>query len=83
MLQEEYREFLELPTGDFEACCKECRQTDSLSLIRLEHNRYSVPDIYASYTGMFPLCILLAAAGLWKIRRGVIRDNASRRCRVG
>jgi len=48
LLKEEYREFLELPAGEFEACCKESRQTDSLSLIHLEHNRYSVPDIYAN-----------------------------------
>ena len=48
LLKQEYREFMELPAGEFEACCKESRQTDSLSLIHLEHNRYSVPDIYAN-----------------------------------
>lgn len=49
LLEEERREFLDLPTGEFEACIKVERQSDSLSQIHFDTNRYSVPDHYANH----------------------------------
>jgi len=48
LLREESREFLELPTGEFEACSTLKRNVDSMSLVRLDTNLYSVPDVYAN-----------------------------------
>lgn len=47
LLVEEQKEFLEHPAGEFEACVKSSRSSDSLALVSLDTNRYSVPDRYA------------------------------------
>jgi hypothetical protein len=48
LLIEEQAELLELPPGEYDACLKRNRKSDSLSLVSFQTNRYSVPDHYAS-----------------------------------
>lgn len=47
LLKEEQPEFIELPSGEYDACVKKNRKADSLSLVSFESNRYSVPDKFA------------------------------------
>ena len=49
LLEEERREFLELPAGEFEACMKGPCQSDSQSQVHFDTSRYSVPDHYANH----------------------------------
>jgi transposase len=58
LLADEQPMFLELPTGEFEACIKGERSSDSMSLVNFDTVRYSVPDELANRSG-------LIAKGFW------------------
>ena len=48
-LEEERAAFLPLPTVPFEACRRQSTTASSLSLVRFDHNDYSVPVAYAHH----------------------------------
>ena len=50
LLEEDRKVFRALPTVPFEACRKESRISNSLSLVRFDDNDYSVPVAYAHHT---------------------------------
>jgi len=50
LLEEDRAEFLPLPKGEFEASRKASTTASSLSLVRFDHNDYSVPVAYAHHT---------------------------------
>lgn len=49
LLQEDQAAFLSLPAAPFDACRKASTTVNSLSLVRFDHNDYSVPVRYAHH----------------------------------
>jgi transposase len=47
LLDEERKDFLPLPQGEFESCITKPRMSNELSLVSFDNVRYSVPDTYA------------------------------------
>ncbi|MFC1856354.1 IS21 family transposase [Thermodesulfobacteriota bacterium] len=82
LLKEERPSFLQLPPTPFEACRKELRRVNSLSLVRYKNSNYSVPIEYAyrevtvkAY--VFNLKICLKDEVIATHQRSYLRDDST------